>query len=264
MPITVAVTGASGKMTQEVITAVSRDRDLRLIGAVSHSMAETHLSLAGGRQAPVVHDLETLLNTVTPDVLVDFTNAAWAMPALRTAIAAGVRPIIGTSGITDADVAELRNLCAQHHVGGVFAANFALGAVVGMHLAAIAARYFDAAEIIEMHHDQKADAPSGTAIATAQLMAKARGRPFDNPEVKKEVVGHPRAASLDGIVLHSMRLPGALAHQEVVFGALGQTLHIRHNALSRECYMPGVLIAIKEVMRRDELVVGLESVLGLA
>jgi len=218
----------------------------------------------GAGTIPLASDLGAMLDEVRPDILVDFTNAAWAMPALRTAIAAGVRPVIGTSGITGADIAELRDLCAKHRVGGVFAANFALGAVVGMHLAAVAARYFDAAEIIEMHHDQKADAPSGTAIATAQLMAKARGRPFDNPEVKRETLGHPRAASLDGIVLHSMRLPGALAHQEVVFGALGQTLHIRHNALSRECYMPGVIIAIKHVMQREGLVVGLESVLGLA
>jgi 4-hydroxy-tetrahydrodipicolinate reductase len=146
----------------------------------------------------------------------------------------------------------------------VFAANFALGGVVMMHLAAVAARYFDNAEIIEMHHDQKADAPSGTAIATAQLMARARGRAFVHPGAKKETLPHPRGAELDGIALHSMRLPGALAHQEVVFGALGQTLHIRHNALNRECYMPGVVIAIKAAMQRQDLAVGLETVLGLS
>ena len=141
--------------------------------------------------------------------------------------------------------------------------DLALGGVVMMHLAAVAARYFDNAEILEMHHDQKADAPSGTAIATAQMMAAARGKAFVNPETKKETLPHPRGADFEGIALHSLRLPGALAHQEIVFGALGQTLHIRHNALNRECYMPGVVIAIKDAMRRADLAVGLDAVLGL-
>lgn len=261
MPITVAVTGATGKMTREVMAAVARDGGLQLTGAISHSATDAALTI-GTATVPLYRDLDGLLAQGKPDVLVDFTNVAYAMPVLRQAIAAGVRPVIGTSGVTDAMVAELSALCAQHRVGGVFAANFALGGVVMMHLAAVAARYFDNAEIIEMHHDQKADAPSGTAIATAQAMAAARGEAFRHPPTHKETLPHGRGAELEGIALHSMRITGALAHQEVVFGALGQTLHIRHNAMSRECYMPGVVIAIKAAMQRTDLAVGLDKVLG--
>ena len=264
MPITVAVTGATGKMAKEVMAAVVRDPGLALAGTVSRSASGQSLEAPWGGSVPLAPDIAGLLALVKPDVLVDFTNAGYAMPLLRTAIAAGVRPVIGTSGVTDEQVAELAALCRQHGVGGVFAANFALGGVVMMHLAAVAARYFDNAEIIEMHHDQKADAPSGTAIATAQMMAAARGQAFRHPPTHKETLPHGRGAELEGIALHSMRITGALAHQEVVFGALGQTLHIRHNAMSRECYMPGVVIAIKAAMERKDLAVGLETVLGLS
>ena len=143
MPITVAVTGASGKMTREVIAAVERDPDLTLVGAVSRSANQTTLTTAGGTSVPLAGSIEALLAQVKPDVLVDFTSAGYAMPLLRTAIAAGVRPVIGTSGVGDAEVAELSALCRQHGVGGVCAANFAMGGVVMMHLAAVAARYFE-------------------------------------------------------------------------------------------------------------------------
>lgn len=262
MPITVAVTGATGKMTREVMAAVGRDGELELAGAISRTHSRPRIDLTGSNFVDCYSSLDELLQRAKPDVLVDFTNVEYAMPVLRQAIALGIRPVIGTSGVTDAMVAELSALCAQHQVGGVFAANFALGGVVMMHLAAVAARYFDNAEIIEMHHDQKVDAPSGTAIATAQAMAAARGQAFRHPPTHKETLPHGRGAELDGIALHSMRITGALAHQEVVFGALGQTLHIRHNAMSRECYMPGVIIAIKAAMQRSDLAVGLDMVLG--
>lgn len=264
MPIRVAVTGATGNMAREVMAAVAQDPGLQLTGALSRTAQGPDLTVAGAGAVPVARDVAGLLARAQTDVLVDFSNAAYAMPVLREAIAAGVRPVVGTSGITDEMVAELQDLCRQHRVGGVFAANFALGAVVMMHLAAVAARHFDSAEIIEMHHDQKADAPSGTAIATAQLMARARGAPFRHPEAKKETLPHPRGAELGGVALHSLRVTGALAHQEVIFGAAGQTLHIRHNAMSRACYMPGVLLAIRAAMERSDLAVGLEEVLGLS
>ena len=132
-----------------------------------------------------------------------------------------------------------------------------------MHLAKVAARYFDYAEIMEMHHEAKADAPSGTAIATAQMMAESRGTAFETAPILKETLPHARGSAVEGIPLHSLRLPGLLAHQEVILGSAGQTLRIRHDTLNRECYMPGVLIAVREVMERHDLVFGLDRLLGL-
>ena len=251
-------------MSREVLVALCKDPDLEPAGAVSQSAQEEYLSLPGGAGlVPLSKELGPLLVRVKPDVLVDFTTAQYALSAARLAIAHGVRPVIGTSGLAPQDVEELRKLCAQVGLGGIVAPNFALGAVVMMHLATVAARFFDSAEIIEMHHEAKADAPSGTAIATARAMAAARGTPFVTAPTLKETLPHPRGSLVEGIPVHSMRLPGLMAHQEVVLGSQGQTLHIRHDTLSRECYMPGVVLAIKEVMRRKELVFGLDRLLGL-
>ena len=251
-------------MSREVLVALCKDPDLEPAGAVSQSAQEEYLSLPGGAGlVPLSKELGPLLVRVKPDVLVDFTTAPYALSAARLAIAHGVRPVIGTSGLAPQDVEELRKLCAQVGLGGIVAPNFALGAVVMMHLATVAARFFDSAEIIEMHHEAKADAPSGTAIATARAMAAARGTPFVTAPTLKETLPHPRGSLVEGIPVHSMRLPGLMAHQEVVLGSQGQPLHIRHDTLSRECYMPGVVLAIKEVMRRKELVFGLDRLLGL-
>ncbi len=141
------------------------------------------------------------------------------------------------------------------------APNFALGAVIMMHLAKIAGKYFDYAEIIELHHHLKADAPSGTALSTAGAMAKARGKPFQLPQQKKSLAS--RGEQVEGVTLHSVRLPGLMAHQEVILGAPGQTLSIRHDTINRECYMPGVILAIKQVVQRKGLTYGLDVLLGL-
>jgi len=261
--INVVVTGASGKMSREVLAALVNDPGTEPVGAVSQSATEEYLALPDGDRIPLSKDLEALLARVKPDVMVDFTSAAYAVPAARQAIAAGVRPVIGTSGLAPRDVEELQALCVTAKLGGVIAANFALGAVVMIHLAEVAARFFDYAEIIEMHHESKADAPSGTAIATARAMAQARGREFVTAPTLKETLPHPRGSVVEGIPVHSLRLPGLMAHQEIVLGSQGQTLRIRHDALNRECYMPGVLMAVKEVMHRAEMVVGLDKLLGL-
>jgi 4-hydroxy-tetrahydrodipicolinate reductase len=135
--------------------------------------------------------------------------------------------------------------------------------VLLIYLSKVASRFFDSAEIIELHHDRKVDAPSGTAIATAQEMAKARGKPFARNVPEKETIASTRAADIGGVTLHSVRLPGLVAHQEVIFGGLGQTLSIRHDTTGRESFMPGVLLAVREVMKRGELVRGLEALFGL-
>ncbi len=157
----------------------------------------------------------------------------------------------------------MSRLAKQHKTGIFVAANFALGAVLMMHLSKIAAKYFDYAEIIELHHDQKIDFPSGTALATAKAMVKSKGKPFTLPAAEQGQPPSGRGKQVDGITLHSVRLPGYVANQEVIFGMAGQTLHIKHDTISRECFMPGVILAVKEVLKRPGLTIGLETLLNL-
>ncbi|MDZ4278954.1 MAG: 4-hydroxy-tetrahydrodipicolinate reductase, partial [Dehalococcoidia bacterium] len=174
-----------------------------------------------------------------------------------------VQLVIGTTGLPDRWVDELEAQCRDRGVAAVIAAKFAIGAVLLIHMAKIAGRFFDAAEIIELHHDRKVDAPSGTALATAREMLAARGRPFERNVPERETLPGTRAAEVDGITIHSVRLPGLVAHQEVIFGGLGQTLTIRHDTTGRESFIPGVLLATREVLHRKELVRGLEALFGL-
>jgi 4-hydroxy-tetrahydrodipicolinate reductase len=183
------------------------------------------------------------------------------MTAARLAAERGVNLVIGTTGLTAEDINEIDRLTNARKVGAVVAPNFALGAVLMIHLAKIAARYFDYADIIELHHHLKIDAPSGTALATARAMATARGKPFSSPDQGKPKPS--RGETVDGTAIHSVRLPGLMAHQEVTLGTAGQTLSIRHDTISRECYMPGVILAIKEVVKRQGLIHGLDTLLGL-
>lgn len=262
--IRVVVNGAWGRMGQEVLAAVCRDPELEAVGAVELNPTDDYLPLPDNSgQVPISSDTQSILVRCRPDVLVDFTIAQAAMPAARLAAKNGVNLVIGTTGLSAEDIAELGQLSRAHGIGAVVAPNFALGAVVMIHLAKIAARFFDYADIIEMHHEQKADAPSGTALATARDMAQARGRPFHQPPVAGESVSASRGGQIEGISLHSVRLPGLVAHQEVILGGVGQTLKIRHDTISRECFMPGVVLAIKEVVKGRGFVYGLDSLLGL-
>jgi len=262
--IKVVVHGASGRMGREILGALCRDAQLEPAGAVEKKVSEDYLSLPDGSGlTPFSSDLEAILIRCRPHVLVDFTVAEATMPAVRLAVKHSVRPVVGTTGLFADDLAEMERLCQEKELGGVIAPNFSLGAVLMIHLAKVAARFFDYAEIIELHHEQKADAPSGTAISTAREMVAAREKPFMYAPTEKETLAGTRGGQIDGVTLHSVRLPGLLAHQEVILGAVGQTLRIRHDSISRESFMPGVVLAIKEVMKLKQLVVGLDSLLGL-
>ena len=262
-PIRIVVHGAAGRVGQEVVRAVCREPEMQPVGAVDLKATQDSLTLPDGSGAvPFSTDLESILSSCRPDVVVDFTIAQATMPAVRVAAKSGVNMVIGTTGLTADDLGEIERLATENKVGVVVAPNFALGAVLMMHLARIAAKYLDYAEIIELHHHQKADAPSGTAKSTAKGMAAERGKPFLRPSEQNGALAS-RGEQLEGINIHSVRLPGLLAHQEVILGAPGQTLSIRHDTISRECFMPGVMLAIKEVVKRKGLTYGLDTLLGL-
>ncbi|MFC2063174.1 4-hydroxy-tetrahydrodipicolinate reductase [Chloroflexota bacterium] len=262
-PIKVVVQGVFGKVGWELAKTLCREPDMQLVGAVELQVSEDYLAIpeASGR-IPLAADLEHIVTTCRPDVLVDFTIAQAVMPAVRIAAKHRVNLVIGTTGLAADELDEIGRLAVSNKVGTVVAPNFSLGAVLMVYLAKLAARYLDYAEIIELHHDRKADAPSGTALSTARAMAQARGKPFSRP---REPVGNAtsRGKVVEGINVHSVRLPGLMAHQEVILGAAGQTLRIRHDTINQECYMPGVMLAIREVVKRQGLTYGLDDLLGL-
>lgn len=261
-PIKVVVHGALGKMGREVINALSKDPETQLVGAADINAGSDRLSAPDGTsEVPLSPDLDYILTATHPDVMVDFSIAPAAIKAARTAANRGVNLVIGTTGLSPEEITEIDRLALSKGIGAFIAPNFALGAVLMMHLAKIAGKYLDYAEIIELHHHLKVDAPSGTALATARGMTEARGKPFDTPEPKPD--SKSRGESVEGIGIHSVRLPGLLAHQEVIFGGPGQTLSIRHDTISRECFMPGVIIAVKKIIGQKGLVYGLDVLLGL-
>lgn len=261
-PIRVIVNGASGRMGQEVVKALCRESTMQIVGAIDLKASETCLVLPDGSgTVPLLPSIERVVAKCAPDVIIDFSTATAVMSMVRVAIKRGIHLVIGTTGLTNDELGEIDNLAKEHGIGVVIASNFALGAIMMIHLARIAARYFDFAEIIEQHHHQKIDAPSGTALTTANAMAKARGKSFSVP-VEKEV-SDSRGQRIKGIAIHSIRLPGIMARQEIILGSPGQTFSLKHDTVSRECYMPGVMIATSEVVKRKGLTYGLDNLLGL-
>ncbi|MFC2006728.1 4-hydroxy-tetrahydrodipicolinate reductase [Chloroflexota bacterium] len=262
--IKVVVHGALGRMGREVTNALCCEPKIQVAGAVELKASQDELPLPDDLgTVPFSSDLGYILTSCQPNVLVDFTTAKATLPAARLALKQGVNLVIGTTGLTADELGEIDQLARTYKVGVVVAANFALGAVLMIHLARIAAKYLDYAEIVELHHHLKLDSPSGTALATARAMVQARGKPFSSPSEQGKV-SSSRGEQVEGVTIHSVRLPGLLAHQEVVLGALGQTLHIRHDTISRECFIPGVILAIKEVVKRQGLIYGLDTLLGLS
>ncbi len=262
-PVAVLVHGALGRMGQQVLGALCQDPDTEPVAAVDLRAEQEFLTLPDGSgQIHLFSQLEPAISSITPQALVDFSTAAAVMPMARIAAKHHINLVIGTTGLSNAELDEMEQLCREYDIGAVVAANFSLGANVMVHLAKTAARFFDYAEVIEMHHEGKADAPSGTAIATARDMIAARGQPFSHKAAQKESLPGSRGAELEGVALHSLRMPGLLAHQEIVLGGPGETLRLRHDTISRECYMPGALLAVKRVPQIKGLVLGLDRLLG--
>jgi len=262
--IRIAVNGVLGKMGSTVLGAVEADPDLTPVGGVDPRAASATVDLPGGTgHVPVYTDVLACLDATKPDVIVDFTNRDGALACARAAVAKSVRVVSGSTGLSPADYDELRKLADSKSVGVISSTNFALGAVLLMHLASIASKYFDYADVIESHHEQKPDAPSGTALSIVQAMAAARDSPFRQTVTDKQTLPGTRGGDFKGINVHSARMPGRVARHEVVFGALGQTLTMIHDSTSRDSFMPGVMFAVKRVMAENGLVIGLDAVLGL-
>jgi 4-hydroxy-tetrahydrodipicolinate reductase len=253
MSIKVAVSGVFGKMGQEVVKAVEAEEDLELVGMVDVKEFPEDLK----SHAVTGKDLSVVLKDSKAEVMVDFTQPDTVMKNIETAIVNGVSPVVGTTGLSKEDLDRIHILSEKHNVGVIIAPNFALGAILMMHYAAKIAKYMPHVEIIELHHNKKLDAPSGTAIKTAQLIAEQR----DNLSLKEE--NSARGDLYNGINVHSIRLPGLVAHQEVIFGGQGQTLTIRHDTTSREAFMPGVIMAIREAKNVKGVIYGLENLLDL-
>ena len=242
----VGVLGAKGKVGATMVQAVQAAEDLTLSGEVD------------------LGDPLTLLIDGQTEVVIDFTHPDVVMDNLKFLIDNGIHAVVGTTGFTDERLQQVRSwLAAKPGSAALIAPNFAIGAVLCMHFAKQAAPFYDSAEVIELHHPHKADAPSGTAARTATLIAEARKGLPPNPDATSTSLPGARGADVDGIPVHSVRLAGLVAHQEVLFGTAGETLTIRHDSLDRTSFVPGVLLAVRRIKERPGLTVGIEALLDL-
>ena len=261
-PIGVVINGVTGRMGREVASLLCREPDLAPLGAASRSSQRGELPLPDGSGSiPLSGSLEDVI--AGADVVVDFTSAEGAMSAMETAARHKANVVTGATALSPGDLERAEYLSREHGIGIIVAPNFALGAVLLVHLAKIAGPFFDYAELTEMHHEAKADAPSGTALAIAQAVVQGKGAAYVAPEAEKQTLQGTRGGVYQGVSVHSGRMPGRMAHHELVFGALGQTLTLRHDSINRESFMPGVALAVREVVRSPGLTVGLENILGL-
>ncbi|GGG58457.1 4-hydroxy-tetrahydrodipicolinate reductase [Paenibacillus radicis (ex Gao et al. 2016)] len=251
-------------MGREVVKMVLEDETLELVAAVAPSAGAVDAGIFAGKGNTGVlasTTLEEALNSAKADVLVDFTVPQVAYSNTKTAIEYGVRPIVGTTGFTPEQIEELDKLSKEKGLGALIAPNFSIGAILMMQFAAQASKYMPHVEIIEYHGDQKLDAPSGTSIKTAELISQAREELRQGNPNEHEIIEGARGGYYNGFRIHSVRLPGVFAQQEVVFGGYGQTLKIRHDSYDRAGYMPGVNVAIKKIMTYSGLIYGFEHLM---
>ena len=252
--VKVLVSGALGRMGRTVIDAVKNDSELELVGAVDIFEGEVD-------GVKVETDLATALENHKPEVMIDFTRPDSVFKNVMTALSKKVSPVVGTTGLSEDAKNKIRAAAEENQTPAFIAPNFAIGAVLMMLLSQKVAKYLPDVEIIELHHDKKLDAPSGTAELTAKMIAEVRAEHYQGHPEEKEKLDHARGANYEGMRIHSVRLPGFVAHQEVIFGGLGQTLTIRHDSMGRDSFMPGVLLACKKVRGLKGLTIGLDKIL---
>ena len=257
MVIKVAIAGPRGKMGREAVSTVIKNAEFLLVGLLDSKKQEETL----GDNIPIFTSLTELIEETAPDVLVDLTVPSAVYDHTITALEYGVRPVVGTTGFSDAQLDSIRNLVEEKQIGCIIATNFSIGAVLMMKFAQTAAKYLPDVEIIEMHHDEKIDAPSGTAIKTAQMIQNTRTEATQGHPQEEEILPGARGANFEGMRIHSVRLPGLIAHQQVLLGGDGQLLTLRHDSFNRGSFMSGVVLSIKEVMCQNKLIYGLEEII---
>lgn len=262
--IKIVLAGPRGKMGKEAIKMIQNTDHFELVAVIDTKNNGKQLKDMEGQPAleiPVYDDLANCLTNVASDVMVDLTRPESGKKHLQIALENGVRPVIGTTGFTDEEINTYIQIAEEKQLGAIIAPNFAIGAVLMMKFAQMASKYLPDVEIIEQHHDQKLDAPSGTALKTAQMIAQVRkSKKQGHPNEVEDLKG-ARGAEYDGIRIHSVRLPGLVAHQEVLLGGVGQILKLRHDSMDRTSFMPGIRLAVETVMKLDQLVYGLENIM---
>ncbi|RIW33131.1 4-hydroxy-tetrahydrodipicolinate reductase [Bacillus salacetis] len=263
-PIKVTIAGPRGRMGKEAVKMAENTEGFKLISVLDNKNNGKKLSDIEGfvnSEVSVYTDINECFEEETPDVLIDLTTPETGYIHTKTALEYGVRPVVGTTGFSTEQLEELKMMAAEKKIGCIIAPNFAIGAVLMMKFSQMAAKYFDDVEIIELHHDQKLDAPSGTAVKTAEMIASQREPKTQGHPGEKETIRGARGADYEGMHIHSVRLPGLIAHQQVMFGADGQTLTIRHDSYNRSSFMSGVKVCVETVIKLDTLVYGLENIL---
>lgn len=263
--IKVVIAGARGRMGTAAIKAINNATDMEIVAALDYKYGglflhnnEVNEDSSG---IPIFTSFDILVKETNPTVLLDLTGPEAVYENMHNAIRNGVRPVVGTSGLTFEDIQKLTVYAKEKEIGGIIAPNFSIGAVLMMKFSAMAAKYLTDIEIIESHHNQKLDAPSGTAMKTVEMIMDVRNPHKQGHPNEKEQLEGARGADVDGMKIHSVRLPGLLAHQEVLLGSEGELLTIKHDSFDRSCFMPGILLAIRNVIDRNDLVYGLEHII---
>lgn len=262
--VKIVVAGPRGRMGSEALRMIEKQTDLELVACLDMEndgkMVKDIVGLPNF-DARIYTDIDQCFSETQADVLIDLTTPEVGFLHTKTAISYGVRPVVGTTGFTSSQLEELTDLAEEKGIGVIIAPNFAIGAVLMMEFSKWAAKYFPDVEIIEKHHDQKLDAPSGTAVKTAELIKQERESKQQGHPNEKETIPGARGANIDGMHIHSVRLPGLVAHQEVIFGGPGENLTIKHDSFHRESFMSGIKFAIDHVIKLDILVYGLENLM---
>lgn len=262
--IKIVIAGPRGKMGKEAVNLVMNTKNYQLVGVVDRKNDGMNLSEIEGFQgidAPIYTDIEKCFKEVSPDVLIDLTTPEIGRIHTELAVKHGIRAVVGTTGFSKEDLERISKMAEEKGIGVIIAPNFAIGAVLMMKFAQMAAKYFQDVDIIELHHDRKLDAPSGTALKTAQLIAEVREAKQQGHPDEKETIQGARGANYEGMHIHSVRLPGLVAHQEVLFGGNGESLKIRHDSFNRASFMTGVKLCVDTIINLDVLVYGLENII---
>ncbi|MCG3418864.1 4-hydroxy-tetrahydrodipicolinate reductase [Oceanobacillus jordanicus] len=260
----IIIAGPRGKMGSEAIKLVQSQEDMRLVACIdrkNNGKKLADIAELPNLDVPIYEDAVECFSEIDADILIELTIPEQGYKHTKAAMEHGIRPVVGTTGFTEEQIDELSWLASERKIGCIIAPNFAIGAVLMMKFSQMAAQYFPDVDIIEKHHDNKLDAPSGTAVKTAEMIKESREYKKQGHADEKETYPGARGADYDGMRIHSVRLPGLVAHQEVIFGSPGQTLTIKHDSINRASFMEGIKLATDKVMEIQEVIYGLENVL---